>query len=79
MEGKLMANKMVNGVLVEMTDEELAEVRSQTPTEPTWKENRQMEYPNFGDQFDMIYHDQVNGTTTFKDAIKAVKDKYPKS
>ena len=73
-----MANKMVNGVLVEMTDEELAEVRSQTPTEPTWKEKRQMEYPLIGDQLDMIYHDQVDDTTTFKDAIKAVKDKYPK-
>ena len=36
-------------------------------------------YPSIGDQLDMIYHDQVNGTTTFKDAIKAVKDKYPKS
>ena len=35
-------------------------------------------YPSIGDQMDMIYHDQVDGTTTFKDAIKAVKDKYPK-
>ena len=73
-----MANKIVNGVVIEMTDEELAEVRSQTPTVPTWKENRQMEYPLIGDQLDMIYHDQVDDTTTFKDAIKAVKDKYPK-
>ena len=39
---------------------------------------RSSEYPNIGDQLDMIYHDQVNGTTTFKDAIKAVKDKYAK-
>tara|TARA_Y100001938_G_scaffold36353_1_gene50130 strand:+ start:941 stop:1285 length:345 start_codon:yes stop_codon:yes gene_type:complete len=35
-------------------------------------------YPELKEQLDMIYHDQVNGTTTFKDAIKAVKDKYPK-
>ena len=35
-------------------------------------------YPAIGDQLDMIYHDQVNGTTTFKDAIKAVKDANPK-
>ena len=40
--------------------------------------NRVKEYPNIGDQLDMIYQDQVNSTTTFKDAIKAVKDKYPK-
>ena len=36
-------------------------------------------YPWIGAQLDMIYHDQVDGTTTFKDAIKAVKDKYPKA
>lgn len=35
-------------------------------------------YPEITDQLDMIYHDQVNGTTTFKDAIKAVKDAHPK-
>ena len=35
-------------------------------------------YPEITDQLDMIYHDQVNGTTTFKDSIKVVKDKYPK-
>ena len=35
-------------------------------------------YPPIGDQLDMIYHDQVDGTTTFKDAIKAVKDANPK-
>ena len=35
-------------------------------------------YPSIGDQLDNIYHDQVNGTTTFKDAIKAIKDANPK-
>jgi len=35
-------------------------------------------YPDIGDQLDMIYHDQVDGTTTFKDAIKAIKDAIPK-
>lgn len=35
-------------------------------------------YPSIGDQMDMIYHDQVDGTTTFKDAIKAIKDAHPK-
>ena len=27
---------------------------------------------------DMQYHDNVDGTTTWKDAIQAVKDAYPK-
>ena len=35
-------------------------------------------YPVIGDQMDMIYHDQADGTTTFKDAIKAIKDAHPK-
>ena len=35
-------------------------------------------YPSIGDQLDMIYHDQVDGTTTFKDAIQVVKDAHPK-
>jgi len=35
-------------------------------------------YPSVGDQMDMLYHDQVDGTTTFKDAIKAIKDAHPK-
>ena len=39
---------------------------------------RQKAYPSIGDQLDMLYHDQVDGTTTFKDAIEAVKDANPK-
>ena len=35
-------------------------------------------YPEIGDQMDMLYHDQVDGTTTFKDAIQAIKDANPK-
>ena len=30
------------------------------------------------DQLDMQFHDQVNGTTTWKDAIQAIKDAVPK-
>ena len=35
-------------------------------------------YPSIGDQLDMQYHDSVNGTTTWKDAIAAIKTKYAK-
>ena len=41
--------------------------------------SRASEYPSIGDQLDMLYHDKVNGTNTWQDAIQAVKDKYPKS
>jgi hypothetical protein len=40
---------------------------------------RAAEYPPLADQLDMQYHDALNGTTTWQDAINAVKSKYPKS
>ncbi len=44
----------------------------------TYDQKREKEYPHVKDQLDMIYKDQVNGTTTWRDAITAVKEKYPK-
>ena len=35
-------------------------------------------YASVGDQLDMQYKDAVNGTTTRKDHVAAVKAKYPK-
>ena len=35
-------------------------------------------YASTGDQLDMQYKDAVNGTTTWKDHVAAVKAKYPK-
>ena len=43
-----------------------------------YQRQRADEYPSIQDQQDMQFHDAVNGTTTWKDAIQAVKDKYPK-
>jgi len=43
-----------------------------------YKTDRAEEYPSIGDQLDMLYWDKKNGTTTWDDAVKAVKDKYPK-
>ena len=40
---------------------------------------RSMNYPSLKQQLDMIYWDQVNGTSTFKDAIAKVKSDHPKS
>lgn len=47
--------------------------------EPSYAELRAAEYPSREDQFDMQYHDQVDGTTTWKDTIQAIKDRYPKT
>ncbi len=40
--------------------------------------NRASAYPSNGDQWDMIYKDMKNNTTTHADAVEAVKTKYPK-
>ena len=41
-------------------------------------ELRERAYPSWEDQLDMQYHDKVNGTSTWQDAIQAVKDANPK-
>jgi len=43
-----------------------------------YKTDRERAYPSLQEQFDMMYHDQVNGTTTWKDAITKVKTDNPK-
>ena len=43
-----------------------------------YKMKRKKEYPRIEEQLDMQYHDLKNGTTTWEDAIKSVKVKYPK-
>ena len=40
---------------------------------------RDRQYPSIGDQLDMQYHDQLDGTTTWKDAIAKVKADNPKA
>jgi hypothetical protein len=48
-------------------------------TDPdTYKYNREAEYPSWQEQMDMQYWDNVNGTTTWKDAIAKVKSDNPK-
>ena len=43
-----------------------------------YSELRRRDYPDLGDQFDMQFHDLIDGTETWKDTIQAVKDKWPK-
>jgi len=48
-------------------------------TDPdAYKIKRQIEYPSIQDQLDMQYWDNVNSTTTWKDAIAKVKSDNPK-
>jgi hypothetical protein len=43
-----------------------------------YKQARRKAYPSIPDQLDMRYHDMVDGTTKWKDAITKVKEDNPK-
>ena len=43
-----------------------------------YKEQRAKAYPSIQEQLDMQYWDGVNGTTTWADAIAAIKEGFPK-
>jgi len=63
------------------TDAEIAAEIVRLDDQHTAKEyarNREADYPSVNDQLDMIYWDGVNGTTTWQDAIAAVKTAHPK-
>jgi len=61
------------------TEAEVATRAEELRKKDAYRLKRKGEYPRPQEQLDMQYHDQVNGTTTFKDAIAAIKTKYPKS
>ena len=42
------------------------------------KYQRDRQYPTWQEQMDMQYHDKLNGTTTWKDAVAKVKSDNPK-
>ena len=52
----------------------LAELQYQEEVN-VYQEKRKLEYPDWGDQLDKIYHSGINA---WKADIKAIKDKYPK-
>ena len=52
----------------------LAELKYQEEVN-VYQEKRKLEYPDWGDQLDKIYHDGINA---WKADIKIIKDKYPK-
>ena len=52
--------------------------RDRNPDEVEKLEGATNFYPSIGDQLDMQYHDKKDGTTTWEDAIQAVKDAHPK-
>ena len=55
-------------------EEKIAELKYQEEVDE-YQEKRKLEYPDWGDQLDKIYHD---GVDAWKTDIKVIKDKYPK-
>jgi len=51
--------------------------RTEEQKKLTYKDQRRLAYPLIEDQFDMIYWDQINGTTFWRDIITLVKTRYP--
>lgn len=43
-----------------------------------YQRDRALAYPSIQEQLDMQYWDAINGTTTWQDAINAVKAQFPK-
>jgi len=55
-------------------EEKIAEIKYQEEIN-VYQEKRKLEYPDWGDQLDQIYH---SGIDIWKSDIKTIKDKYPK-
>ena len=58
-------------------DAELARLQAEYDAKQ-YQRDRAKEYPSIQEQMDMQYWDAINGTTTWQDAVNAVKTKYPK-
>jgi hypothetical protein len=58
-------------------DEEIARLDAEYAAQ-AYARDRAAAYPSIADQLDMQYWDSVNGTTTWADAIAAVKAAHPK-
>jgi hypothetical protein len=75
----------VNGVLKDfsspLTEEQINTAVSEYEVHLNsiqYQRDRANEYPSWQDQMDLQYWDKINNTSTWQDAVQAVKDKYPK-
>jgi hypothetical protein len=62
-----------------ISKEDIISKQAEIDTRDAHIEPRQRAYPTIQEHLDMQYHDEVNGTTTWKDAIAKVKSDNPKS
>ena len=75
-------NKLVNGKLVTVSDEEKSLIASEEAKVLSddaingYKRKRAKEYPDWGTQLDYIYHNGIDKWKT--DIVDPIKNKYPK-
>ena len=75
-------NKLVNGKLVTVSDEEKSLIASEEAKVLAddaingYKRKRAKEYPDWGTQLDYIYHNGIDKWKT--DIVDPIKNKYPK-
>ena len=74
-EGILSRNPNDFGVTWKQIEDQI-KIEEQKYSDTQYLRDRQ--YPSIGDQLDMQYHDEIDGTTTWKDAIAKVKADIPK-
>ena len=60
----------------EELDAKIVELKAEHETQ-TYARNRKDSYDDLN-QFELISNDAINGTTTHKDAVEAIKTKWPK-
>lgn len=70
-------DKFLNGVLIESVDTRTAEDISAEELALVQGNRKQAHLP-VEEQLDMIYWDQVNSTTVFRDYVDAIKLAHPK-
>lgn len=56
----------------------LPDPRTDKQKKDAYLDKRRTSYPSIPEQLDMMYHDNVNATTVWVDAIGAIKANYPK-
>ena len=73
------ANSDYQQFVQDVAEQGISIVEGPDVIQPSYVELRVAEYPSREEQFDMQFHDQVNGTTIWKDTIQSIKDRHPKT
>lgn len=64
--------------VTDIEDQPIPDPRTAAEKLDTYRDQRRMAYPSVQEQLDMMYHDQVDGTTTWMEMIQEIRGRYPK-